>query len=106
SRSAAAESTPGSGKNELLTDANVGAAQVIRPLDPPDPVADVTAVTAGRDRPQRVVRTNRHHLAGPVRVRGARDRAPGQNGDSHDESDPNEHMFATLANRRSCCQVP
>ena len=60
-------------------------AQVVRPLDPPDRVADVAAVVALRDRPERVVRPHRHHLLRAVRLGGARDGAPDENGDPYDE---------------------
>src|SRR6266852_1732031 len=79
---------------------------MVRPLDPPDRIAHVAAVVALRDRPERVVLPDGHHLLRAVRLGRARDGAPDENGEPCDEKHPDEHVFAMLANKCSSCQGP
>ncbi len=58
-------------QDELLARADRRAGEVVRLLDPPDRVADVTAVVRRGDRPQRVVRLHAVDGLRPVRARRA-----------------------------------
>ena len=92
-------------EHEPLAGADVGARKVVRPFDPPDRLANIAGVVPPGDRPQRVVRADSDHLAWPVRLGRAGNGAPDQHGEPHEEQDPDEHVFAMLANACSVVKV-
>ena len=93
-------------KDERLAGLNRRAVEMVRDLNLPDLVPDVAAVMRRRDRPARVVRLHAVRHPGPVRSGRTGNDAPDHESKSCQHEDLDEHVFATIANTCSSCQIP